>query len=257
MEDRYPEMMPKLPRALLEALAQPFAPQEIQLRPGKRAQDQQSGQWICLAVPFVSRQVCETRLNALVPGNWTTTTPSVVVASHRLVVAIQLQIGPIIHTDYGELLLPPPTEPNDLGEQVRSAPKAFEQAFLGACKRFGLGRSLDGLARAWVPYDRERHAIALSAEERYAHILTLYQQAGLPLSPNARQTLPPEAPLDEQEDRAASLRARDLAWVREQCSGRPLRAILRHYGLSRLEDLTDVQLIEVINRIHQHQRQAS
>lgn len=257
MEEQYRAYAPKLPRELLEAFAQPFTPQEVQLRSGRQEQDQQSGQWVCRAIPFVGRRTYEARLDALVPGSWATTAPSVVVASHRLVVAIQLQIGPISHTDYGELLLPPPAEPNDLGAWIRGVPEASEQAFLGACRRFGLGRYLAELTREWVPYDRERRAIALSAHEQYAHVLKLYHQAGLSIPSTPEHPRASETAFAERKDPDTSLRARDLEWVRKRCAGQPLRTLLRHYGLTRLEDLTDVQLIEVIKIIRRHQAKAS
>lgn len=253
---------PTLPRDLLDSLSQPFAPQEVRLRPGTREQ-MQDGRWRCRAIPFAERPAYEARLNALVPGQWSTTSPSIVVAQARLVVAAQVKIGPIGHTAYGELLLPAPIAPDEAGAWVRTVPQAFAQAFIGACQRFGIGRYLAQLAREWVPYDPQHQSIALSADEPMAQMRKLYQQAGL--------LIPREAPMEQADEReqggqtrqdvaetqAFSLRTRDLAWVRGQCDGLPLRNILHHYGIASLEDLTDLQLVDVVANIRRHQQHAS
>src|SRR5262249_34293820 len=139
------------------------------------------------AVPFVPRHVYEARLDQLFSGNWSILSPSVVVSSNRIVVLAELHLGPVTRSDYGELLLPPPTEPHDPLAWVSSTPEAFDQAFVAACMRFGLGRTLGELAREWLPYDPKRGQIALSSEEQATHILKLYQQAGLlePFAPPA------------------------------------------------------------------------
>jgi hypothetical protein len=262
MHECSPNEFPTLPRDLLDALSQPFAPQEVRLRPGT-CEQMPDGHWRCRAVPFADRLAYEARLNALVPGQWSTTSPSIVVAQTRLVVAAQVQIGPIGHTAYGELLLPAPAAPDEAGAWVRTVPQTFAQAFIGACQRFGLGRYLVHLACEWVRYDSQRQAIALSTDEQLAHVHKLYQQAGVLMPPEpvveqAGNRGPSEPTRQEPaETQAFSLRARDLAWVRGQCDGQPLRNILHHYGIASLEDLTDLQLVDVVANIRRYQRHAS
>jgi hypothetical protein len=260
---------PTLPPALLEALRQPFAPDEVRLRAGRRRPAAAQGCWECEAVPALERRVIEARLDALVPSGWSTTSPALVVAADRITVSAQVTIGRITHTDYGEVSLTRPIVPDAVGELSASVPEAFERAFLRVCARFGLGRYLAELAREWVPYDAKRGCLALSPEQQRAHLRKLYQQAGLALPPEK-----PEPPLclapalldnripslhAEGEGRAIkavtreSLRARDLAWIRQQCASHAgsLARILQRWQVRHLEELSDAQVTDIINSIHQ------
>lgn len=242
------------------ALQQPFAPHEVQLRAGKRrARD--DGGWECIAIPVLARRSIEDRLDTLVPGEWETTSPSLVVADRRIVVCARVTIGTITHTDYGEIFLDRPAVPDEVEELLWSVPDTFDHAFQRACARFGLGRYLDDLAREWLPYDAERACIALSPEQQHAHLLKLYQQAGLPRPQEIAQPA-----CDEREPTPTSLsamregiRARDLAWVRQQCAAHPrsLQRILTRWQVPRLDDLSDLQLAEVMNSIHSSQARAA
>jgi hypothetical protein len=242
---------PQLPAALLEALQKPFAPKQVQLRPGQTQQKQEDGTWFCQALPYVSCEVYEARLNEIVPGGWSTTSPSLVVADDHLTISAVVQIGTIKHTGYGEVGVPRPSRPDTFSHLTACAPEAFAQAFIDACHRFGLGRYLAVLSRTWVPYDPQHSRLLLSTEAQHDLILQLYSSAGLTTtteiaSPPATKPSAPIAQLSEEEAQKR-LRQRDLAWVNEQCAARPgsLPRILANWRVSHLEELTDGQLADV------------
>lgn len=260
----------QLPASVVEALCHPFSPQDVQLRPGRVQQKQPEGSWFCLAIPYVSRQVYETRLNQVLPGAWSSFCPSLVVADNYLTLSAQVMIGPITHTSYCDMRLPRLDLPDDLGMMTGSCPEAYAVAFIDACQRFGLGQYLTQFARKWVPYDSERQQIALSREEQHDLVLALYQQASLPLDlPTAGGSAVKKShPVPEAEgpgtltqslhtaslgDARTRLRERDLKWVREQCSGKPLHNILANYHLKRLEEINDDDLAAVIRGIRKRQ----
>jgi hypothetical protein len=267
-----PSTLLALPPELVEAFCQPFAPHEVRLRVGKRRRSVDGEGWECTAVPVLSRQVIEARLNTLVPGGWSTSSPSLVVTADRVTVSACVTIGVTTHTDYGEVSLTRSAVPDETEELLWSVPEAFEHALFRACARFGLGRSLTSLAREWVPYDAEHGRIALSSAQQQAHILKLYQQANIPLPFETSQPglFQPEEPARSPTREEAllhgtrgsstpfdsvtreSLRARDLTWVQHQCAAHPksLPRILSRWKVQRLEDLSDAQLHEVIKSIH-------
>lgn len=285
MEHASSTFAPQLPVDLIEALHRPFSHLDVQLRPGPIRQKQPEGTWFCQAIPHVPRWAYEARLDLVVPGGWSSSSPSLVVTCDHLTFSAVVQIGPLTHTSYGEVRLPQTPAPDALGNIIASAPDAYAFAFIDACHRFGLGRYLARLERTWVPYNHERQIIALSRATQRAHVVKLYQQADLPLdlpatlvtptkeTCDARSAPPPlhDAPTHEAkatphsvpQERSlervrARLRERDLAWVREHCAGKPLQSILRHFHLACLEDIRDEDLVAVINGTHRHKlRQVS
>lgn len=249
---------------LLAALAQPFPAQQVELRMG--AHEQRGQRWMCQAIACVPRRYYEDRLNALVPGHWSSTTPSLVETAGRLVIAAQVEILGVAHTDYAERPLRPVAVQAEKEAVAPDAHAAFEYAFVGACACFGLGRYLADLERRWVPYDPRHRRMHLSASDQLELVLTLYRQAHLPLtlprSGPLRLSYPGWPPMEQGrfpgemarqgDDTAARLRARDVQWVRERCDQAALQRISQRFGVSRLEELTDRQLLGVINGMHTH-----
>ncbi|HEU5374128.1 MAG TPA: hypothetical protein VFV38_01695 [Ktedonobacteraceae bacterium] len=251
---------------LLAALAQPFPAQQIELRVGTHEQRGQC--WMCQAIPFVPRRYYEDRLNFLVPGRWKSTTPFLRETAGRMVIAAQVQIFEVAHTDYAERPLRPSAVMEENEVVAPDAHAAFEYAFAGACACFGMGRYLADLERRWVPYDSRHRCMHLSSSDQLELVLTLYRQARIPLTlPWSGQLLlsypgwppieqgrsPREIARERQvDDIAARLRARDVQWVRERCDQIALQRIYTHFSVSRLEELTDRQLLGVINGIHAH-----
>lgn len=259
---------PQLPSSILEALAQPFSHLDVQLRTGPTRQ--KDDQWFCQVVPHVPRWIYEARLDLVVPGAWGTLSPYIVVADDRLMLAVQVRVGPITHTSCGEIRVPRLAVPDMMGEIVVSAPDAFSVAFIDACHRFGLGRYLSQFSRRWVSYDTEKQAMMLTREEQRALVHKIYQEAGLPLDLPATEMKPigrsattestgakkrereqstvPPASIDDVRTRK---RTSDLALVREKCVGQIMQNILTHYRLKRLEDIGEADLAKVIRSINQ------
>lgn len=263
------DLAPRLPADLLEALQRPFSHLDVQLRAS--APREKDGQWFCQAIPSVPRRVYEERLHQVAPGAWSSFCPSLVVADDHLTLAVQVKIGPITHTSYGEMRLPHLAIPDALGEIVVSAPDAYSVAFIDACQRFGLGRSLLQLSRRWVPYDPERQVMKQTREEQRALVEKLYQEAGLPLdllatqmrtighgetqasAPEAgdRRSAPSVQQPELPDDTRVGKRARDLALVKKQCVGQTRQKLLAKYQVSSFDDLNETHLAAVVQWLNQ------
>lgn len=261
---------PQLPSSILEALSQPFSHLDVQLRAG--ALREKENQWFCQALPHVPRWIYEERLHQAAPGGWGTLSPYVVVADDRLTLAVQVRVGPVIHTSCGEIHLPRLDVPDTLGEIIASVPDAYSVAFIDACHRFGLGRYLLHLSRRWVPYERERQAMKLTREEQRTLIQKLYQDAGLPLNLPATEMKPigraeaagragagsrerdqsAEQPESLEEARTHK-RASELALIEERCDAQTRKKLLNKYRLHKLEDISEANLTEVIQWLNQRQ----
>ncbi len=169
---------------LVEHLRAPFPPAEIKFLP--KSPVQRGDTWVCLALPYADKRAYEDRLNALVPGRWSTPPMSPLVARNKLVIPVTLVICEIAHTDVGEAFLTSLSRKGEPREEENAATEAYSQAFRRACAQVGLGRYLYDLPKAWVPYDPQKRAIALSEEELRQLAERLYRKAGLlPAAPAA------------------------------------------------------------------------
>ncbi len=169
---------------LVEHLRAPFPPTEIKFLP--KSPVQRGDAWICLALPYADKRAYEDRLNALVPGRWSTPAMTPLVAGNKLVIPVTLVICEIAHTDVGEAFLTSLSRKGEPREEENAATEAYSQAFRRACAQVGLGRYLYDLPKAWVPYDPQKRAIALSEEELRQLAERLYRKVGLlPASPAA------------------------------------------------------------------------
>src|SRR6266702_6861666 len=170
---------------LVEHLRAPFPPTEIKFLP--KSPVQRGDAWICLALPYADKRAYEDRLNALVPGRWSTPPMTPLVAGNKLVIPVTLVICEIAHTDVGEAFLTSLSRKGELREEENAATEAYSQAFRRACAQVGLGRYLYDLPKVWVPYDPQKRAIALTEEELRQLAERLYRKVGLlPAAPSAR-----------------------------------------------------------------------
>jgi len=169
---------------LVEHLRVPFPPAEIKFLP--KSPVQRGDAWICLALPYADKRTYEDRLNALVPGRWSTPAMTPLVAGNKLVIPVTLVICEIAHTDVGEAFLTSLSRKGEPREEENAATEAYSQAFRRACAQVGLGHYLYDLPKVWVPYDPQKRAIALSEEELRQLVERLYRKVGLlPASPSA------------------------------------------------------------------------
>src|SRR5260370_18837259 len=172
------------PDLLVEDLRAPFPPAEIKFLP--KSPVQRGDAWICLALPYADKRAYEDRLNGLIPGRWSTPAMTRLVAGNKLVIPVTLVICEIAHTDVGEAFLTSLSRKGEPREEENAATEAYSQAFRRACAQVGLGRYLYDLPKAWVPYDPQKRAIALSEEELRQLAERLYRKVGLlPASPAA------------------------------------------------------------------------
>jgi hypothetical protein len=170
---------------LVKHLRTPFPVTEIKFLP--KSPLQRNNAWVCLALPYADKRAYEDRLNTLVPGRWSTPAMSPLVAGNKLVIPVTLVICDIAHTDVGEAFLTSLSRKGEPREEENAATEAYSQAFRRACAQFGLGRYLYDLPKAWVPYDPQKRAIALSEDEVRRLAEQLYRKAGLlPIRPSER-----------------------------------------------------------------------
>jgi len=162
---------------LVEHLRVPFLPAEIKFLP--KSPVQRGDAWVCLALPYADKRAYEDRLNALVPGRWSTPAMTPLVAGNKLVIPVTLVICEIAHTDVGEAFLTSLSRKGELREEENAATEAYSQAFRRACAQVGLGRYLYDLPKVWVPYDPQKRAIALSEGELRQLAERLYRKVGL------------------------------------------------------------------------------
>lgn len=175
---------------MVEDLRAPFPPTEIKFLP--KSPVQRGDAWICLALPYADKRAYEDRLNALLPGRWSTPPMTPLVAGNKLVIPVTLVLCEIAHTDVGEAFLTSLSRKGEPREEENAATEAYSQAFRRACAQVGLGRYLYDLSKAWVPYDPQKRAIALSEGELRQLAERLYRKAGLlPVAPAAESKATP------------------------------------------------------------------
>jgi hypothetical protein len=137
---RYKEAtMEHLTREMMEALAQPFAANAIQWKPGATNKDKTRG----LALAYVDLRHYIDRLNEVAGPDWS---DDYEVQDGGKVVVCRLTIAGVTRSDVGEA---PQGDEN-------TATTALAQAFKRACVKFGLGAYLYRLPRQWVDYDAQR-----------------------------------------------------------------------------------------------------
>ena len=168
-----------------QALAQPFAPEDVKYLP-KSPRQKPSGEWACLALPYADKRTYEDRLNDLAFGYWSTPYNPPYAIGNKLVVPVTVTLCDIEHTDYGEAFVSHLSRNSELHDAENSATVAYSQGFRRACAQFRLGRYLYGLPKVWVPYDPATKTFVLTEEQRLHITLRLYTKAGI-LLPEPRR----------------------------------------------------------------------
>ena len=131
----------RLTREMMEALAEPFAPEAVQWKPGATNRDNSRG----LALAYVDSRYYQDRLNSVFGSAWGDTY-EVHSMGGKVVVLCQLSLTNVSRSDVGECDL---SDPN-------AVTTAKAQSFKRACAAFGLGAYLYRLPRLRVEYDPQR-----------------------------------------------------------------------------------------------------
>ncbi|GHO49168.1 hypothetical protein [Ktedonospora formicarum] len=171
-----------IPASLKAALAQPFAPEQIEFLP-KDVRRNKAGALVCRALPYANKRIYEDRLNELAFGLWSIPYVSPFQQGNKLIVPVTVSLYGVPHTDYGEAFIMLKTRKGAERENENSATEAYSQGFRRACAHFLLGRYLYNLASLWLPYDGDANRLALSEGERIAWVEKLYLKAGLSARP--------------------------------------------------------------------------
>ncbi len=166
-------------KTLVEIEAQfkePFPVECIDLLP--KASFEKDGKTMCMALPYADKRVYEDRLNALVPGEWSTPPPVVIATAQKIIVYVTVIVCGISHTDVGEAnLFDGNGKPSE-----NAATESQAQGFKRACSQFGLGRYLYDLEKVWVPYNKQRKQIDLDGAGIAHTVSGMYKKAGLRLN---------------------------------------------------------------------------
>lgn len=214
--------------AVYEALSQPFAPEDIEYRPGTPSRDQKRAQ----ALAYAEVRCYEDRLNDVLGPDWGCR--FITWGEQRLIceltVSVTLPDGTrreVVRTSTGEF------GPKDMNSQGTSAEA---QAFKRACVKFGLGRYLYDLPVSWVDYDSNSKRLLET-----------------PAPPKSRQTAPRRTTTESvsspktvmlSADRAASMQ-RELQKLGIE---KPLQFVQKHLKTNRSYiELTEEEALEVWN----------
>jgi hypothetical protein len=166
-----------LTREMMEALAQPFPAEAIQWKPGATNKEKTRA----LALAYVDSRWYLDRLDAVAGPDWG---DDYEVQPGGTVVLCRLTIAGVTRTDIGE------AESND----QNTATSALAQAFKRACARFGLGRYLYRLPKAWEEYDPQRKSFTDAALARLQRLVggnaALPKPSGDSTQPQPTETQP-------------------------------------------------------------------
>lgn len=241
--------------ALEQELRQPFAPEDVKFLP-KSPRKNERGTWVCLALPYADKRTYEDRLNQVAFEQWSTPYTPPIVAGNKLVIPVTVVICGVARTDYGEAFLSSLNRQGAIREEENSATEGYSQAFRRACAQFELGRYLDDLPKRWLPYDPNARAIALSPDLKRAEVKKLYQAAGLLSSrePDLQPSVGQQAAQSQQLSilpPATLARPLTVQWICRQLrnDAEKLHNICYYYQVETLEQLTEAQLVGVINHL--------
>jgi hypothetical protein len=157
-------MSPDSNTALVEIIAQlagPFAPEQVELKPGATTQDRTRA----LAMPYADPRAYQERLDAaLGVGNWST---SYTLTPNGAVCRLTFHVGGQSYAF---------EDAGDWGENGNEATTAAMQAFKRTCAgALGLGRYLYSLPQVWADYDSNKKAF-INPQGVIAH---MYARASL------------------------------------------------------------------------------
>ena len=187
---------------LLQILAKPFEPAQVEWKPQATTRDGKR----CLAIPYVGTQPYQIRLDSVCP-NWNDHYEIVLTPDKVFVTCVLTLMANTMVTrcDVGECEL---NDPNALTS-------AKAQAFKRACAAFGLGRYLYDLPKAWVDYDSDKKCITPAALNSL--MLALAKKQGA--SPATPVVVPPTSePIKEPP--LCALHNAPMEWVTNQRTGK-------------------------------------
>lgn len=146
---------------IMARLREPFAVEDVSWKPQATKGDR------ALAIAYADARAYQERLDAVVGGDWS---DDCEVTGGGTVVVCKLTVCGVTRCDVGE---------EEQGDP-NTATSAYSQAFKRACCKFGLGRYLYGLPRAWVPYDPQRKRITDAGLAQLRNSLTAQRKAKAP-----------------------------------------------------------------------------
>jgi hypothetical protein len=171
-------------------LETPFDVADIDLLP--KSQIEKDGKTLCMALPYADPRVYQDRLNKVAPGEWSTPPPIALAVGQKIVVYVTVTICGLSHTDVGEAS----------ATSENAATESYAQAFKRACSQFGLGRYLYDLEKEWVPYNKQRKQIDLSASGIQETVRKMYVKAHIP----SKRTPDPQDSVPATEQQKESIR---------------------------------------------------
>src|SRR6266581_104131 len=254
---------------LVEHLRAPFPPTEIKFLP--KSPVQRGDAWICLALPYADKRAYEDRLNALVPGRWSTPAMTPLDAGNKLVIPVTLVICEIAHTDVGEAFLTSLSRKGEPREEENAATEAYSQAFRRACAQVGLlpaspAAGLNG-ATASRPGPGQIQAGPSQGSEQPASAQEFAGAQAAPVLPHKDEERTAASAQGPQASAAASESNGNLyeasavispyqrSWIERQLGGDPSRIakVCQFYQVGTLDELSGLQTGDLVNRLFTQQ----
>jgi hypothetical protein len=143
--------------AVLAALEAPFAPEQVEFKPGATAKSGDRA----LALAYVDARVYQARLDAVAP-DWRNEYVREY-AGDRVVVTCALTVAGVTRQAIGECLQASVRYDGSTVIEENAATSAEAQAFKRACSAFGLGRYLYSVPQVWAEYDPQRRQFTPAA----------------------------------------------------------------------------------------------
>lgn len=172
---------PKSLASIYQQLTEPFAVEEIEIKPGATTKDKAKA----LALPYADIRVYQERLdNVAGPGNWGVEYRPI----SENAVFCRLTILGVVREDVGECHK---TDRDGQPDENRTC-TAVAQSFKRACSAFGIGRYLYSLPQIWAEYDGQKRQFV----EVRRTVEDIYRRAGLLRGASRGAPAPERAPAE-------------------------------------------------------------
>jgi hypothetical protein len=225
--------------SIYDRLTEPFAIEQIEIKPGATTKDKAKA----LALPYADRVAYLDRLDEVVgPENWSVEYRQI----SENAVFCRLTILGVVREDVGECHK---TDRDGQPDENR-ATTAVAQSFKRACNTFGIGRYLNSLPQIWAEYDGQKRQF----NDIPRVVADIYRRAGIRMGGGVRNNQVEKSALVSEPARQAPRPAPKPQPVREEEQApKPSREELLAGRIQKAAD--DTALRAVADEIMQARKQ--